>query len=157
MNARLTLAALATLSLGACATGPYYAERDPYYDGGYVERREYRDYDYDVACERCGTVDRIEYHDGGRTTGAGAVTGAIVGGALGNTVGKGDGRTAATVAGAVLGGVAGNNIERNVRDGGYEIFVTMDDGRRVVVSQDDLDGVREGTRVFVGNGHVRPL
>src|SRR5690349_17048576 len=124
MNARLSLAALATLSLGACATGPYYAERhEPYYEDRYVERTEYRD--YDAACERCGTVDRIEYHHGGRTTGAGAVTGAIVGGALGNTVGKGDGRTAATVAGAVLGGVAGNNVERNIRDDGYEIFVTM--------------------------------
>lgn len=156
MNARFVLPALATLSLGACATGPYYADRpDPYYDEPYVERYEYRD--DRVSCQRCGTVDRIEFLAGRRTTGAGAVTGAIVGGALGNQVGAGDGRRAATVAGAVLGGVAGNEIERNVRGDRYEIFVTLDDGRRVVVGQDDLDGIHEGARVYVSNGRARLL
>ena len=159
MNARLAFLALATLSLGACATGPYYADRGPYSDEAppytYTEQRVYRE--DRVACDRCGTVDRIEYAGRARTSGAGAVTGAIVGGALGNTVGNGDGRKAATVAGAVLGGVAGNEIEKNSRGERYEIYVTMDDGRRVVVDQDDLDGVHEGARVFVSNGRARLL
>jgi len=158
MNARLAFLALATLSLAACATGPYYADRnDPYYTDGYTVREErvYRE-NYD-SCDRCGTVDRIESIGRAHTTGAGAVTGAIVGGALGNQVGSGDGKKAATVAGAVLGGVAGNAVERDVRSDRYEIFVTMDDGRRVVVSQDNLDGVQAGNRVFVSNGHARPL
>jgi outer membrane lipoprotein SlyB len=156
MNARFAVPALATLSLAACATGPYYSDRaDPYYETRYVERHEYRD--ERVACERCGTVDRIERLGGSRTTGAGAVTGAIVGGAIGNQVGSGDGRRAATVAGAVLGGVAGNRIERNARDDRYEIFVTLDDGRRVVVDQDELHGIHEGARVFVSNGRARLL
>ena len=83
------------------------------------------------------------------------VVGAVVGGAVGNQVGSGDGKTAATVAGAVVGGIVGNNVEKN-RAGGtwYELHVLMADGRTVTVTQDDLNGIREGTRVRLRDGRA---
>jgi outer membrane lipoprotein SlyB len=81
------------------------------------------------------------------------VVGAVVGGALGNQVGKGDGKTAATVAGAVAGGLAGNAIEKRTGDQTwFNVTVLMNDGRTIVVTQDDLNGVREGSRVVVRDG-----
>ena len=137
MRTRTVLMLLALLTLAACATPPRY-----YNDG------------YRSACNNCGTIERIERVYGEReTTGGGAVLGAIIGGALGNQVGKGDGRKAATVAGAVIGGVIGNEAEKDQRSRPrFEIFVQMDDGRRLVVEQPTLDGLREGDCVqIVGN------
>lgn len=140
MRISVLILTLATLGLGACATPPRY------YDDGYAD-----------ACRSCGVIDRIDRVYGERQgTGGGAVLGALIGGALGNQVGKGDGRKAATVAGAVAGGVIGNNIEKNERSKPrFEIFVRMDDGRRLVIEQPTLDGVREGDRVEIVNGRVR--
>ena len=137
MRTRIVLMLLALLTLAACATPPRY-----YNDG------------YRSACNNCGTIERIERVYGEReTTGGGAVLGAIIGGALGNQVGKGDGRKAATVAGAVIGGVIGNEAEKDQRSRPrFEIFVQMDDVRRLVVEQPTLDGLREGDCVqIVGN------
>lgn len=137
MRTRIVLLLLALLALAACATPPRY-----YNDG------------YRSACNNCGTIQRIERVYGEReTTGGGAVLGAIIGGALGNQVGKGDGRKAATVAGAVIGGAIGNEAEKDQRSRPrFEIFVQMDDGRRLVVEQPTLDGLREGDYVqIVGN------
>lgn len=137
MRTRIVLLLLALLALAACATPPRY-----YNDG------------YRSACNNCGTIERIERVYGEReTTGGGAVLGAIIGGALGNQVGKGDGRKAATVAGAVIGGAIGNEAEKDQRSRPrFEIFVQMDDGRRLVVEQPTLDGLREGDYVqIVGN------
>jgi len=85
------------------------------------------------------------------------VAGAIIGGALGNQVGHGDGRRAATVAGAVLGGIAGNRVERHSsqRRNVYDILVNLDRGRSVWVTQYELRGIREGSRVELRNGRVR--
>ena len=162
----LPLAAVAgTLMLSACATDGYYAREDAYYperDARYVDRYDDRRYDdrrYDdryARCFDCGRVERIERTDGdGRTSGAGAVAGAVVGGLVGNQIGSGSGRTAATVGGAVLGGIAGNEIEENANEGRYDIYIRMNDGRRVVVSQRDLNGVREGSPVRVEGGRAR--
>jgi outer membrane lipoprotein SlyB len=128
--------------LAACASAP---RSYGYADG------------YDSACRNCGTVEKIERVYGAReTTGSGAVLGAIIGGALGNQVGKGDGRKAATVAGAVAGGVVGNKIEADQRSlPRYEIFVRMDDGRRLVVEQREREGIREGDRVELVGGRAR--
>lgn len=105
-------------------------------------------------CQDCGVVTGISSYRGERrTTGAGAVVGAVVGGALGNQVGGGDGKTAATVAGAVVGGIVGNNIEKNRADHTwYEISVRMSDGHSVVVTQDDLDGIAQGSSVVLRDG-----
>lgn len=155
MTYRFLIAALFAALLSACATPGYrdgYGSRDGYgYDRGYDR--------YDrgsVRCYDCGRVINIErYYGDGRTTGAGAITGAIVGGALGSQVGSGDGRRAATVAGAVVGGLVGNEVERDVREGArYDIHIQMDNGRRIVVSQRDLNGVQEGSYVRVDGGRA---
>jgi outer membrane lipoprotein SlyB len=140
MRTRIVLMLLALLALAACATPPRY-----YNDG------------YRSACNNCGTIERIERVYGEReTTGGGAVLGAIIGGALGNQVGKGDGRKAATVAGAVIGGAIGNEAEKDQRSRPrFEIFVQMDDGRRLVVEQPSLDGMREGDYVQIVGNRVR--
>lgn len=140
MRIRILLSALAMLALGACAS-----TSQRYYDDGYAG-----------ACRSCGTVEKIERVYGERdTSGGGAVVGAIIGGVLGNQVGSGSGKKAATVAGAVAGGVIGNNVEKNERSKPrFEIFVIMDDGRRLVVEQKELGGLRDGDRVKLVNGRA---
>ena len=169
MRTRLFIAAAGALALAGCATDGGYYTSDRYHDG-YDRYDRYGDTRYERAdrydrvayvdrCFDCGVVERIErYYDDGRTTGVGAVTGAVVGGAIGNQVGSGSGRRAATVAGAVLGGIAGNEIEEDRREGTrYDVYVRMNDGRTVVVSQRELDGVREGTRVRVTGGRAHRI
>jgi outer membrane lipoprotein SlyB len=141
---RRLVPALLCLVLAACASPGHR----PGYDG------------YADTCRQCGTVERIErvYGGEGYATGSGALLGAIIGGALGNTMGKGDGRKAATVAGAVIGGVVGNEAEKDAnRAPRYEIFVALDDGRRVVVRQKELGPLRDGVRVVVRNGRAERL
>ena len=144
MRIRVLMLSLAAFGLGACATSPGYYDQGHYDDG------------YSAACSNCGTVERIERVYGERgTSGGGALLGAIIGGALGNQVGKGDGRKAATIAGAVAGGIIGNNAEKNQRSAPrFEIFVQMDDGRRLVVEQPTLDDLRDGDRVRLINGRA---
>lgn len=151
MKYRLILIALASLALAACATGPGYGPGYNQGQGGYYGGGQAR-------CNTCGTVEDIRevYGDGG-TTGGGAVLGGVVGAVAGNQVGGGSGRTAATVAGAAAGAYAGNAIERNRNQAPtYDIYVRMDDGRRVVINQRDLGGIRSGSYVEVtGTGSVR--
>jgi outer membrane lipoprotein SlyB len=149
MNLRIVSCATLALALSACST---YDGNDNYRDGRYYGGG----YSTPGNCYDCGVVQRIESYTGERrATGAGAVAGAVIGGALGNQVGKGDGRTAATVAGAVAGGFAGNAIEKRSGDQTwYNVTVMMNDGRTLVVTQDDLDGVSEGSRVVVRNGRA---
>lgn len=141
---------LATLvlcaGLAACATTPPYGTYGP---SG--ER---------VQCPSCGTVERIERVYGGKSyaSGGGALLGAIIGGALGSTVGDGDGQRAATAAGAIAGGLIGNEVEKDANRGPwYEVFVALDDGRRVIVRQRELGPLRDGTRVYVDGGRAQPL
>jgi outer membrane lipoprotein SlyB len=146
MNLRIAFSAALALALSACST----------YDGnsGYsgYSGSTYRG---DGACYDCGVVQRIESYTGERrTSGVGAVTGAVVGAALGNQVGSGDGKTAATVAGAVAGGFAGNAIEKNRNQTWYNVTVRMNDGRTLVVTQNSLNGVNEGSRVVLRGDRV---
>ena len=84
-------------------------------------------------------------------------SGAIIGGILGNQVGKGSGRDAATVVGAIAGGVAGNEIEKDVRSAPrYEITVRMENGRRLVYTQRDSFGLRDGDYVRAEGNQVVP-
>lgn len=146
MDVRYVLIAALGLGLSACAS----------YDGDNYRSPGYTTYGSGaVGCYDCGVVTGINSYTGERrsTTGAGAVAGAVVGGVIGNQVGSGDGKKAATVAGAVVGGIVGNNIEKNNADRTwYEVSVRMTDGRQVVVTQDDLNGVREGSRVVLRDG-----
>ena len=171
MKNRLPTAVLGVASsvlLAACASTGYsdryyddyaYGTSTAAYDSRYVDGR-YADARYDnryARCDRCGVVVDIErFYGEGRASGAGAVGGAIVGGVLGSQVGSGSGRDAATIAGAIAGGVAGHNIEENRREGyRYALHVELDNGRRVVVEQRDLNGVREGSRVVIDDGRAR--
>ena len=136
MNLRILPIASLALALSACSSMDN-GYRDTAYGGTVVDSR--------VAgnCYDCGVVQRIESYTGERRAS----------GALGNQVGKGDGKTAATVAGAVAGGLAGNAIEKRTGDQTwFNVTVLMNDGRTIVVTQDDLNGVREGSRVVVRDG-----
>lgn len=144
MMTRILFVSALAMILSACASGPQRSYGAP---GGYAY------------CQQCGVVERIEgVHGERRASGGGAVAGAIVGGVLGNQVGGGSGRRAATAAGAIAGGVAGHQIEREVSAAAtYDVFIRMDDGRRIVVNQRDLRGIREGSRVQVSGNSARLL
>lgn len=151
MNLRPTLfaslAIASSLMLSACASTPssgYGASPSPAYGD---------------PCPACGTVTRIDEGAGSRTPNAtGAVVGAVVGGlaareiAKDNTDSKGRQNTA-TVAGAAAGAAVGNAVQ-NKYGKGYNITVRMRDGREVIVSQDDLNGIAVGSRVQVRDGRA---
>ena len=143
-------ALFAALATTGCATSPGYSSGG--YNGGYANAP--------ANCYDCGTVTRIEPGSGSRTPNAtGAVVGAVIGGLaareLADNQTDSEGRkNTATVAGAAAGGVIGNAIQ-NRAGTGYNIFVRMRDGREVVVSQDDLNGIAVGSRVEVRNGRAR--
>lgn len=144
-------AVAASLALAGCATpagsyGPGYGSSP-----GYGSR----------ACDTCGTVTRIERAG---TTNSPNVVGPVLGGVVGAVAGKelarrntdSDGRrNVATAGGAVAGAVAGNAIQNRVEGGAvYRVHVRMDDGRSTVVTQDELDGLREGSYVRIQNGRA---
>jgi len=151
MNVRLLTLALAVLTMTACST--YGSDYDGRRGSRYSDNHStsYRN------CSDCGVVTRIDRYRGSSpgSSGGGAVIGAVVGGVLGNQVGSGSGRTAATVAGAVVGGIAGDRIERNADRLDYDITVRMDEGNNLRLSQHNLNGIREGSRVRVSNGRAR--
>jgi outer membrane lipoprotein SlyB len=142
--------AMSTLALAGCATSGG--------SSGYAGSSGYGS--SQTACYDCGTVVRIEEGSGSRTPNAtGAVVGAVIGGLAAREIADNqtdsEGRkNTATVAGAAAGGVIGNAIQ-NRAGTGYNIFVRMRDGREVVVSQDDLNGIAVGSRVEVRNGRAR--
>lgn len=144
----LAIAALSPFALVGCATsGSGYADGGSGYGSSQAN------------CYDCGTVTRIEQGAGSRTPNAtGAVVGAVIGGLaareLADNKTDSEGRkNTATVAGAAAGGVIGNAIQ-NRAGTGYNIFVRMRDGREVVVSQDDLNGIREGSSVRIANNRA---
>lgn len=153
MNIRLMGAAsaiLASLALAGCASTSAGYGGSP---GAYGSAAN---------CYDCGTVTRIEAGAGSRVPNAtGAVVGGLVGAAVAREVAKdrtdSDGRqNTATVGGVVAGAAIGNAIQ-NRAGTGYNIYVRTSDGRQLVVSQDDLGGIREGSYVEVRNGraHLR--
>lgn len=144
-NPLLICVAAASIALAGCASSPSY--RDSGYRSGYGQ----------ASCYDCGTVTRIEQVGQPSSGVTGAVLGGIVGAAAGHEIAddKSKGRqNTATAAGAVAGAVAGSAIERNVRGPRYNVYVRMDDGRTVTVTQTDLNGVREGSYVRIYNGRA---
>ena len=108
------------------------------------------------SCQNCGTVTRISV--GGSSGKAGAVIGGIIGAVAGHEVsaqtgGSKGNQNISTVAGAAAGAVAGNAIQKN-RSDGYTVHVRMDDGRTTTVTQGDVSGFREGSRVRLDNGRA---
>lgn len=142
MLVRLMIVTVLALTATACASTQ---------GGQYYGNRGYGPVDGYAYCQQCGVVERIDrvYHQP-QASGGGAIAGALIGGILGNQVGSGSGRQAAAVAGAIAGGVAGHQVERNTSAApSHDLFVRMDDGRRIVISQRHLDGIREGSRVRI--------
>lgn len=149
MNFRLLgVAAAATLALAGCATSPGsgYGNTSPGYGSS------------TATCYDCGTVLRIEQVGGSNVPSAtGAVLGGLVGAAAGRELADDESKgrqNTATVAGAVAGAVAGSAIQRNVSGATYNVHVRMNDGRTTVVTQNDLNGIREGSYVRVYNGRA---
>jgi outer membrane lipoprotein SlyB len=135
-----------------------YADNDRRYDERHDNNYRSDGYRNFASCANCGVVQRIEgYADDRRSSGAGVVAGVIIGGVLGNQVGSGSGRRAATVAGAIGGGIAGHAIERNMNHASYDITVRLNNRRDVVVTQDHIEGMREGSRVIVQDGRAQLL
>lgn len=147
-------AALAALTLAGCATtSPGYTS--PGYGSSYGSAPA-------AQCHDCGVVTRIDTR--ARSGGAPNATGAVLGGIVGAVAAReiadnqtdSEGRkNTATVAGAVGGALAGNAIQNRVQaDAVYDVHVRMDNGRTVVVSQNDLGGIRQGSYVRVTNGRA---
>lgn len=107
-------------------------------------------------CQNCGTVTRITV--GGESGKAGAVIGGIIGAVAGHEIsaqtgGSKGNQNLSAVAGAAAGAAAGNAIQKN-RSDGYTVHVRMDDGRTTAVTQGDVSGFREGSRVRVSDGRA---
>ena len=157
----LSLATVASLALAGCATSPGYGASSGY---GNSYGNSPPPASNSTSCYDCGTVTRIEANGG--TSNVPNATGAVLGGLVGAAAGRkiadnntdSEGRkNSATVAGAVAGAVAGNAIQnRTQASGGYNVYVRMNDGRSTVVSQADINGLREGAYVRVYNGRAWP-
>ncbi len=163
MNIRLigATALLASLAAAGCATtSPGYNNG---YNNGYGPGYGSAPPVSNASCYDCGTVTRIETtyaNPSGAPNATGAVLGGIVGAVAGHEISSRTGgskgnQNVATVGGAVAGAVAGNAIQNRERaEGVYNIYVRMNDGRQIIVSQSDLGGIREGSYVRVSNGRA---
>jgi outer membrane lipoprotein SlyB len=132
------------MASGCASSGPGYSSGGNYNSGNYAN------------CYDCGVVTDI---DGGANGTTGAVIGGIIGAVAGHEVsahtgGSTGNQNLSAVAGAAAGAAAGNAIAKNRDGGGYVIHVRMNDGRMTSVSQMDLDGIREGSRVRISNGRA---
>jgi outer membrane lipoprotein SlyB len=158
MNIRLlgATALLASLAMAGCAT------TSPGYNSGYGYGAA-PPVSNSTACYDCGTVTRIEVAST-TTSNVPNATGAVLGGIVGavagreisdRTGGSTGNKNVATAAGAVAGAVAGNAIQNRAQaQGAYNVYVRMNDGRTVVVTQNDLGGIREGSYVRVSGGRA---
>ena len=53
-----------------------------------------------------------------------------------------------------VGGAVGNNVEGRRNEQTFDVYLRMDDGRRVVVNQRQMGNLREGDYVRVTNGNI---
>ena len=146
--AGVSLAAVAALSLGACASdlGPSQYER---YEAGAPARVE----EGRVISSRPITL-------GGGDRGGATAIGALSGGAVGAQFGgRGVDHATFGIAGAVLGAIAGNAIAKNNEAQGFAYVVRFRDDSTVEIPQVDAYPIPDGTRVFVSYGdrvRIRP-
>jgi outer membrane lipoprotein SlyB len=147
------------LALAGCVTTTYpsggYGDRG--YDRGYAPPAPaWRD------CRDCGRVERIVVVEPGRSApnATGAILGGIVGAIAGHEIsdhtgGSKGNQNIAAAAGAVAGAVAGNAIQDRTQQPLYDVYLQMDDGRRLVIRQRGLDGIGEGAPIRLVNGRAR--
>lgn len=160
MNTRplgLTALALSVFSLSACVSTP---AGNHYGNSGYNSSYN-NGYGSYYGCHDCGTVTRIEVVGGNShvPVGTGAVIGGIVGAVAAREIAKDNTdsqrrRNAAAVAGAAGGAIVGNAIQERTTGSRYNVYVRMDNGREIVVSQHDIHGIQHGSPVRVQNGRV---
>ena len=156
MNTRL----LGACALFAAVAASGCASTSPSYSSSNYPYGSTSSYGSTTSCYDCGTVTRIEVASAGTSNvpnATGAVVGGIVGGVAGHELSKNSSQgkqNAATVAGAVAGAVAGNAIQNRsqANNATYNIYVQMDNGTTQVVTQNGLNGIREGSLVRVDNG-----
>lgn len=144
----------ATLLISGCANTGARQTSAPYSPNDYADNRDsdrHRN-------SRVGVIEsiRVITTEGGGSRGVGAVVGGVAGGLLGSAFGGGTGKVVTTVAGAVGGAVVGNNVEKNRNQGStrYEIRVRLNNGEHVVVEQDQIENLRDGSRVRLIDGRV---
>lgn len=83
-------------------------------------------------------------------TGGGSAIGAVAGGVAGSTVGNGRGSTLTARGGSLAGGLAGSKAEQSMRTKpALELEVELDDGRIIVIVQEEDDTFLIGDRVRV--------
>jgi outer membrane lipoprotein SlyB len=140
---RLMLVAVVSAAvLGGCAY-PRYGSADY---GPYGVRGE--------QSVRFGVVEsvrlvRIQPHE----TGVGTAAGAAIGGVAGSNVGGGSGQIVGAIAGMVLGGILGQAIEQDANQRtGLEITVLLDNGKYLAITQESDEQFRNGDRVRVLSG-----
>lgn len=129
-----------------------------------VARNDRADNDYvpppppPAVCRDCGRIESIQtIAKEGDGSGVGAVAGGALGGVLGHQVGNGNGRTLATIAGAIGGAFLGNHVEKQRKQTvSYKTVVRYDDGTSGVFNSATDQGFREGERVRVVDGELRP-
>ncbi|CAG4883219.1 Glycine zipper 2TM domain-containing protein [Georgfuchsia toluolica] len=111
-----------------------------------------------AVCNNCGRIESVQrIVREGEGSGVGAVAGGALGGVVGNNVGSGNGRTLATIAGVVGGALLGNKIEKSRKQiVSYQTTVRFDDGTSRVFNSDHEQGFRDGERVRLVNGEIRP-
>lgn len=109
-------------------------------------------------CNDCGRIESVQriVHEG-EGSGVGAVAGGAIGGLLGNGVGQGNGRTLTTIAGVVGGALLGNKVEKSRKQiVSYQTTVRFDNGTSRVFNSDHEQGFRDGERVRLVNGEIKP-
>ena len=159
MNAPTPLRVAAATALAACLAAAGCATTSPGYGSSYGTSPP----PVSGRCYDCGTVTRIESYGTASNVpnSTGAILGGIVGAVAGREIAKNStdskGRqNTATAAGAVAGAVAGNAIQNRAQanNGGYTVYVRMDNGSSQTVTQNDLGGIREGSYVRVYDGRA---
>lgn len=106
-----------------------------------------------------GTVKGINtVRIAGENSGAGALIGGVSGGVLGSTVGNGSGQVIGAVVGSLAGAASGHTIEgKNAKDEAYELHISLEDGKEIVVVQPKDYSFAIGERVKIleeATGHT---
>lgn len=111
-----------------------------------------------AVCNDCGRIESVQrIVREGEGSGVGAVAGGALGGVVGNNVGSGNGRTLATIAGVVGGALLGNKVEKSRNQVvTYQTTVRFDNGTSRVFNSDHEQGFRDGERVRLVNGEIKP-
>ena len=142
MKTTLLVCAMTTLGISAGCTLPSSSRVVSRQQAGQLQRVEY------------GTVEKVEVVViEGRRGQIGTVGGGLTGAAATGGVGQGIGTDLARAGGAIAGAVTGQAIEEGLtRKDAREYTIKLENGSRVVVTQDGSTTFGPGERVAVASG-----